>query len=147
MFTCLFKSICVFCFSYTNFSHFSMTDFFYNKKNTIFFKKTMMYLIMYIKYTHQLRSTFNCYFPYVKGHFWQGNQLLLSIFLIISSIMFIFVCSNLIEVIIGHNAEMYSTSILAEMLLRCWVTQFFFSILKILLYVARIFIMSQILLE
>lgn len=63
----------------------------------------MMYLIMYIKYTHQLRSTFNCYFPYVKGHFWQGNRLLLSIFLIISSTMFIFVCSNLIES--NHRAQ------------------------------------------
>lgn len=106
-----------FCFSYTNFSHFSMMNFFYKEKNTIFFKKIIMYLIMYIKYTHQLRSTFNCYFLYVKGHFWQGNQLLLSILLIISSIMAILVCSNLIEVIIGHNVGMYSTRILAEILL------------------------------
>ena len=94
-----------FCFSYTNFSHFSMMNFFYNQKNTILKKRTVMYLIMYIKYTHQLRSTFNCYVPYVKGHFWEGYQLLLSIFFIISSIMVIFVCSNLIEVIIGHNAR------------------------------------------
>ena len=134
-------------FFYTNFSYSPMMIFFYNEKNTTL--KKNWDVSMYIKYTHQLRSTFNCYFPYSKGHFWQCYQLLFSIFPIINSIMVIIVCicSNSIEIVIGHNARMYSTRILAEMLLGCWITWFFFSILKILLYVAIIFIMSQILLE
>lgn len=101
---------------------------------------------MYQVHTYQLRSTFNCYFPYGKGQFGNVNQLLLNIFLTISSIMVIIV-SSVIQLKYSYNKmqDVLLKDIGRNAVRLNYVT--FFSIKKILFYVAIAFVMSQILFD